>query len=331
MKYILNETPIKTTNGFQMNNISLDLDLTNKELSNIEVSDNKNIIVKKEIKSNYISKIGIKHDKFNFINIDVIKDAKNINIDTNLNTNYLVSEININLKENTSSSFIINITGEGYNNLKIKVNAKDNSSSKLLLINNLSKTSKSFISFENELGNNSNLTTNFIDLGGEIRLSNYYSKINEYSTDTLNNIHIGKNKDIIDMNYHMESYGKKSNSNIEVAGALFDETKKSFKGIIDFKEGSDKAIGYENENELLFSDKAVSKSLPMLLCHEEDVSGTHSVSTGKVDENKLFYLMSKGINEKEANKLIMYANFNKILENIDNKEDIIKLIEEKMN
>ena len=103
-------------------------------------------------------------------------------------------------------------------------------------------------------------------------------------------IYIGKEKDILDMNYYMFNKGEKTNSNIEIAGALFDESNKNFKGIIDFIEGSKNAVGYENENCLLFSDKAISKSLPMLLCHEEDVSGTHSVSTGKPDEDKLIFI-----------------------------------------
>ena len=64
----------------------------------------------------------------------------------------------------------------------------------------------------------------------------------------------------------------------------------------------------------------------MLLCHEEDVSGTHSVSTGKVDEDRLFYLTSKGIDEEEGKRLIMLGNFNKVLERVNNKEEIIDYI-----
>ena len=325
MKYILNETPVKTTNGFMINNLNIDLDIIEKELSNYEIDCE----YKEEIKDNFNSKIGIKHSKYRLIDINVDKDT-NININSNLETNYLVSEININLKENTNSNIIIRFDNEGYNNLKLNVNALENSVSNITVINNLSDNSSSFISFENDIKRSSNITINFIDLGGKIRVSNYYSTLDNYSTNNLNNIHIGKSNDRIDMNYHMNMNGIKSNGNIEVAGALFDESYKTFKGIIDFKEGSSRSIGYENENTILFSNKSISRSLPMLLCHEEDVNGTHSVSTGKIDENKLFYLMSKGLSMNESEKLIMYANFNKILNNISIKEDIIKLIEEKM-
>jgi Fe-S cluster assembly scaffold protein SufB len=116
-----------------------------------------------------------------------------------------------------------------------------------------------------------------------------------------------------------------------IEGALNDNAKNHFKGIIDFIEGSKNAVGYENENCLLFSDKAISKSLPMLLCHEEDVSGTHSVSTGKPDEDKLFYLKSRGISEDESKKLIMIGNFTKALTKVKNKEEILEYIDEYLN
>ena len=71
----------------------------------------------------------------------------------------------------------------------------------------------------------------------------------------------------------------------------------------------------------------------MLLCHEENVEGAHGVASGKIDEKKLFYIMSKGISKKEAEKLIIKANFNKILNNIEDeklKNEIIELIENKI-
>lgn len=323
MKYILNETPVRTSNNFRINDLSLDLNIEEKELSNINI----NYDYKEEIKNNFNSKINLKHDKYKSININIDKDC-DINIDTNLETNYLVSEINLNIKENTNSNIMIKINGNGYNNLKICINANKNSTLNITVLNLLSKDSLSLISFENTIDELSNIDINFIDLGGKIKVSNYYSILEKNSSNTLNNIYIGKENSILDMNYYMVNKGENSNSNIEVAGALFDESNKSFKGTIDFVKGSKNSIGYENENCLLFSDKAISKSLPMLLCHEEDVNGTHSVSTGKVDEDKLFYLESRSLSEEDSKKLIMIGNFTKALNKVKNKDEILKYIDE---
>ena len=76
---------------------------------------------------------------------------------------------------------------------------------------------------------------------------------------------------------------------------------------------------------MLLSDTAKSLALPMLLCSEEDVEGAHSSSAGKIGEKELFYIMSRGFELKEAQKLMVRANFNKILENIKN-EDLKNLV-----
>ena len=325
MKYILNETPVRTSNNFRINDLTLDLDIKEKELSKLNV---KGIEYNESIKDNFNSKINLKHNKYRCLDLDV-KD-NDIEITSELETNYLVDQINININENTKSNILIKYTGNGFHNLKLCINANKNSVSNITVLNLLSKDSMSFISFENNIDEESNIDINFIDLGGKVKVSNYYSVLENKSTNTFNNIYIGKDKDMIDMNYYMLNKGEKTNSSIEIAGALFDESNKNFKGIIDFVEGSKNAIGYENENCILFSDKAISKSLPVLLCHEEDVSGTHSVSTGKVDEDKLFYLKSRGIDDKTAKELVMLGDFNKALTKINNKDEIIEIIKKSL-
>ncbi len=326
MKYILNETPVRTSNNFRINDLTIDLDIKEKELSKLNV---KGIEYKESIKTGFNSRINLHHTKYRCLDIDISKDS-DIEITSDLETNYLIDQININLRENTSSSIVIKYGGEGFHNLKLCINANKNSTSNITVLNLLSKDSISFISFENSIDEESNIDINFIDLGGKIKVSNYYSILENRTTNTFNNIYIGKEKDILDMNYYMLNKGEKTNSSIEIAGALFDESNKNFKGIIDFIEGSKNAVGYENENCILFSDKAISKSLPMLLCHEEDVSGTHSVSTGKVDEDKLFYLKSRGIDDSTAKELIMLGDFNKALSKVNNKEEIIEIIKKSL-
>ena len=122
------------------------------------------------------------------------------------------------------------------------------------------------------------------------------------------------------MNYIGELRGEKSEINIEVQGALKDTSKKHFKGTIDFKKGSKKAKGNENEFCMLLSDTAKSIALPMLLCSEEDVEGNHSSAAGKASNKELFYIMSRGFDYKEAMKLIVRARFNRIIDKIENED-----------
>ena len=131
------------------------------------------------------------------------------------------------------------------------------------------------------------------------------------------------------MNYIGELRGEKSEIEIEVQGALKDKAKKHFKGTIDFKKGSKKAKGNENEFCMLLSDTARAISLPMLLCKEEDVEGNHSSAAGKIGN-----IMSRGFDKKEAMKLMVRARFNAIIQRIENKDlksEILNEIDARLN
>ena len=335
MKYVLNETPIRTSNNFKINDFIVDLDINKTNFNKYEIT---NVEYNESIKNNFDSKIGLKDDKYLNIDIDIKENKDNIFLNYEFDdNNYLVSQININLLKNTKSNFVIlyKSKNDAFNNSKIVINASDNSKSNISIINLLSNNSKSFISIENVEKDNADININFIDLGGNLKISNYYGKLDGInSKNNFNNIYMGINEDKIDMNFYLSNNNKNTIGNILSNGSLDNNSIKAFKGTIDFIEGCSKSIGEENENCILLSDTCISRSLPMLLCHEEDVQGAHGVSTGKIDESKLFYLMSKGISEKAAKKLIINANFNDIINEISNEEIkqlVIEEIDKKLN
>ncbi|MBO5530803.1 MAG: SufD family Fe-S cluster assembly protein [Bacilli bacterium] len=315
MEYILNKSPIRTTNNFKVNDFKIDLDITETDFNSFEY---KNINIKTEIRNNLDSKIGLPASKYLYVEC-IGNDLGYLTYD--FDNNYLASEIHI------DSDMIIIFKGDNAL-LNTKVVIDSNKDNNVTIINLTSKESKSFISIKNNIKRGIKSTVNFIELGGIVKVSNYYSINN--GENYFNSLYLGKDSDKIDMNYYIGLNEKNSISKMNVQGSLSDKSYKSFKGTIDFYEGSSKSIGEEIENCILLSDESISRSLPMLLCHEEDVEGAHGVSTGKIDEDKLFYLMSRGINEKDAKKLIINANYNLVIDNIPN-EDIKKLIKEEIN
>ena len=300
MEYILNKSPIRTTENFKVNDFKIDLDIKEKELGKFIISDN--VDYTEEIKTGLDTKIGLSTNKY--IKLDVSSDNEISFI--NYDHDYLSSEININ-----KGNFIIIFKGSNsFINTKININSNSNIS----IINLTDKDSKTFISIEN---NSSNSIINFIELGGRVKVSNYYTVLNnENDYNEFNSIYLGKDTDKLDMNYYIGLNNKCTEGYINTYGSLRDNSIKTFKGTIDFFEGSSKSTGEENENCILLSDTATSRSLPMLLCHEEDVVGAHGVSTGKIDDEKLFYLMSRGLTENNAKRFIINANYNIVIDKI---------------
>ena len=321
MKYILNEIPVRTTNNFNINDLKIDLNLpTNLEFkkykSNIDL--NYNII------DNFDSKIGLKFDKS--LSIDININGK-INEDIELlyefnNNDTLIDTININYQENSEGNIIIKYksldNNINFHHLKEVLNVKQNSKGTITIVNLLNDKSTNLISIESNIDNNSEITHNLIDIGSNIKINNIYSIANDNSKSYLNNIYLGLNNNIIDMNYNYINKGIKSTNIIESQGVLNNKSSKKFRGTIDFVKGCSNSLGSENENCILLDDNSISSSVPILLCGEENVIGNHSISSGKIDENKLFYLMSRGLDLNESKKLIILSNFNKIINKINN-------------
>ena len=352
MDIILNETPIRTAKNYAINNIKLE---------NIEIPEN----VKQFDGLDFSGDV----DKFEILEInkfsefkygngkileDQIKEKSNKTISINavenktreLQLNYefseenkdLIENLEINLKDRSSSTVILKYKSvdesKDYHNSKIKVIANKEARANIIIVNILNNNSNNFIAIENILEENADVKYTIIDFGGKNSITNYYANLKgDNSTNTLNTIYLGNEEQVIDLNYIMECYGKKTNANMDVKGAIDNKCKKHFKGTIDFKKGCKKTIGDEKEYCTILSNTAKSISLPVLLCTEEDVEGSHSSACGKIDKDELFYLMTRGLTKAEAQKLIIKAGFNEIIENIENEEikkEIVEQIDTKL-
>ena len=333
----VNSTPKRTSNNFRINDFEIDDKLFNVKLNEFNNFTLENIKIKK-IKKIINNKYGV--EKTNQINngnfkynIEIIDNSKYGIINFDLDKD-LVDLIEINIDKD--ANFLINYKSKNnyYYNGLIKVNVNDNVKANIIVVNNLSNDSINLLSFDNVCNNYSILNYLIIDIGAKTSISNYYSSlIGDSSKNNLNSIYIGEKNQVFDINYLVDVFGKNSKCNIDVQGSLNNESKKNFKGTINFNKGSSKSIGEENEYCVLLSDKVISKSMPMLLCTEDDVIGNHSTASGKVNEKVLFYIMSRGISKKNAEKLIVKSNFNKLLNMIkdDNiRNEIEELIDKKL-
>ena len=318
----INVSPILTTQNYNINYLEIEelnkfdryIKLDAIRFENIKQTEYQ-VIEHPEIALKY----GVSHelrDKIQYeikLNINSkVFNKKYIVIDNDKLSN--ASSIDINVEQDSKACIYIVYKGLKYNNAIIKSSIAENAQAKIYVINLVNEKADNYLSIENTLADNSNLDYTIIDIGGNNSVTNYCSILQgDNSNNRLDAIYLGKDKQVKDLNYIGELYGTNSNMNIYVEGALKDTAKKHFKGTIDFKRGSKKAVGNEEEYCTLLSDKAKSISLPMLLCEEEDVVGNHATAAGKIDKKQLFYLLSRGFTPKQAEKLLVRARFNTVL------------------
>jgi FeS assembly protein SufD len=217
---------------------------------------------------------------------------------------------------------------EAYHNGAMKILAKEGASVTIIKIQRMNNQSRHIDS--NYVRVDANAKVNFIqiELGSKYSVTNYKSTLNEGGEATIDSIYFGDGTRLIDLNYLMEHAGRRSISNIQTKGALKDHATKTFRGTIDFKKGAGKSEGSEEEYVILFDKTVKSNAVPLLLCSEDDVKGSHAASAGKVDSEKLFYMMSRGFTKEEAMKMIVEASFQPVIEKVPFEELRLIIAEE---
>ena len=116
-----------------------------------------------------------------------------------------------------------------------------------------------------------------------------------------------QNQQKFDVNLNVRHFGKVTESTIQADGTLMDAAEKIFRGTIDFVRGSADSVGAETEQVLLLGDDVVNKTIPVILCAEENVQGSHGAAIGELDEETLFYFGARGMDRTQAENTMARA------------------------
>ena len=111
----------------------------------------------------------------------------------------------------------------------------------------------------------------------------------------------------IDLAYSVPVGGRKARANLDMTGVLSGDAHKALRATIDLMHGCKGAKGSENETVLVCGDDVVNKTLPTILCDEDDVEGTHGAAIGSVSPEQLAYLADRGLTTGEVEALFSRA------------------------
>lgn len=110
-----------------------------------------------------------------------------------------------------------------------------------------------------------------------------------------------------DFNYIIRHRGRKTVSNMDANGVLTGASKKCLRGTIDLIHGAKGAEGNERETVLLASKGVDNKTVPNILCDEDDVAGNHGATIGHVRPEQLFYAACRGLSQEQTEALFLSA------------------------
>ncbi len=213
--------------------------------------------------------------------------------------------LNISLEENTQTIIVIlhNSTPEKLTHIKTKINLMKNSKLIVIdvIISNTGLTTKTLLCVDQQ-----------ILLSGE----------GACAKSTV--VFLGSTNDIIDIKTTMQHEADQTLGNMLCRGALLENSSVKFFAKVSVPKGIRNIESHQNMKCLTQGDKSVCQALPVLDVHSDSVSCSHGVAIGRVEEESIFYLQSRGINKSDAQAMILQGLLMQELEQLNQINQISK-------
>ena len=219
-----------------------------------------------------------------------------------------------------------------FNNTIHNYTIKKNSSLKKFSINDALNNSYNYNSVKVKSYSNSSFENFLLSLGPNlIKNEIHCSLLENYSSCLINGVMLLKGNQHHELKTNVNHKYENCKSSQLIKSVLLDKSNGTYQGKIYVDKRAQKTNGYQLSKALVLSENSEFNSKPELEIYADDVKCSHGSTTGNIDENSIFYLMSRGLKRDQANKMIVEGFLNEVIETINNtdiKTFILKLFRE---
>jgi Fe-S cluster assembly protein SufD len=154
----------------------------------------------------------------------------------------------------------------------------------------------------------SRFSSHSVLLGGALVRNNVHPVLAGPGCDSLlNGLYVGRGAQHLDNHMRVEHAGPHGHSRQFYKGILADQARGVFSGRIVVAPGAQKTDAVQSNGNLLLSPDAQATARPQLEIYADDVKCTHGATIGQLDEQAIFYLMSRGLDRASARALLVYT------------------------
>jgi len=180
----------------------------------------------------------------------------------------------------------------------------------------------------------SNVSVHTFSFGGKLTRNNLnFFQDGQHIDSTLKGVTILGEKQHVDHHTLVHHQQPNCESHQDYKGIFGERSTGVFNGKIIVDKIAQKTNAFQQNNNILISDKATINTKPQLEIFADDVKCSHGCTIGQLDEDALFYMQSRGIPKKEATALMMYAFSNNVLDSVkipELKVRVNKIIAQKL-
>ncbi len=206
----------------------------------------------------------------------------------------------------------------GYSNAVVELFVEEGAKLEYVSLQNLSQETWHFASHHARVGRDAELdwvAAGFGSKKGKIRIQNDLA--GPGATSRVTGAYFADGDQHLDYDTFQEHIAPNTESDFAFKGALRDESTAVWRGMIRVEADAQKTNAYQENRNLMLSPKAHADSIPGLEILANDVRCTHGATLGRVDQEQLFYLMSRGLPRHAAERLIVRGFFQDVLDRIE--------------
>lgn len=222
--------------------------------------------------------------------------------------------------DNTQAKIVesyVSLDGPTWQNAVIEARVGDNAVIEHVLLQLGSESAYHITNTQIDQGRAANFKTTVVTLGGKIVRNDINGVLNGEGTEcTMNGLYVGRGEQHVDNHTRLDHAQPHCPSHELFKGIMADKSSAVFNGKIIVRQVAQKTDSKQSNMTLLLSDGATINTKPQLEIFADDVRCTHGATIGRLDADSLFYLRSRGIPEKEARGLLIYAFASDVLDRI---------------
>jgi len=247
---------------------------------------------------------------YNYLTSDLVSHGLNLRMDINLEDGSSLDIVNI-ANQNAKNNFL---------NFRQKINIGKNSVLKNYSLD-ISPTSNIKYSFNDiNLDKNSHLEYFIFSKGSKFAKHDINCSLNnDHGSVSLNGIIDLDNEKHHEIKTSINHNEENCKSYQLIKSVLNENSKGVYQGKIYVNSKAQKTDGYQLSRALLLNDDVEFNAKPELEIYADDVKCSHGSTSGNIDENSIFYLMSRGLSHAQSKKLLTNGFLNEVIEKISNK------------
>lgn len=245
-------------------------------------------------------------------NVEVSEPIQAVYVHDDSETN-LFNHVIVVAEDNSSVTYVENYistvdSAKGIFNIITEVFANANAKVQYGAVDNLAKGVTTYVNRRGIAGRDARIdwALGLMNDGNTIS-ENVTNLVGDGSYGDTKTVVVGSGEQIQNFTTKVVHFGKNSEGYILKHGVMKDSASAIFNGIGKIEHGASKSNAEQESRVLMLSEKARGDANPILLIDEDDVTAGHAASVGRVDPVQLYYLMSRGIPQKEAERLVIHG------------------------